>query len=495
MQVFLLIAAFGLFALASCSKDDDEPEPTEDPIASFQYEISEDNFLEVSFTNFSQNAETYSWNFGDGNTSTEENPTHVYDDIGTYEVVLTATNSEGVSASFSETIEIKDPDEALALLAGQTSKTWRLHRIGQSMGIGETLEDPYEWWFLENDGSRPCKYFWEYTFTRDMEYVFNDNGQFWAEYEIWGGVDGYDDTPQYEEGCFEAIPENMVNVFGDDVSALLSGTHQFEYDPSNNTVTLIGEGAWIGLVKCGTNDHHSVPQNSVSFQIGIEEHEGYDLMIVHFVYDWGAWEFTYASYSDPTLEPEVVTEEEEVPELESITPTALGHTFESADSFDLLGEIGGASVITPGVDDPEDADATKVGKFERTDAQYQEAQLRVTPEPKNIQFDNFTTVSVDVYLPGSNDYDPLTKKVIIGFGNMHDDGGNWWQNLIQHESGELALDKWETVTFELDSPSYSGEEDGQTVYDRDNLDMVFIQIGGTDHTSAGDFYIRNLIFE
>ncbi len=493
MQVLMLIGTFAFFALASCSKDDDE-EPAADPVASFQYEISEDNFLEVSFMNFSQNAETYNWNFGDGNSSTEENPTHIYDEEGNYTVELIATNIDGVSRSFSEVIELQDPFEALTLLAGETSKTWRLYRIDQSMGIGETLEDPYAWWFLENDGSRPCKYLWEYTFTRDMEYIFDDNGVFWAEYEIWGGVDGYEDTPQYEDGCFEAIPENMVNVYGDDVSAWLSGTHQFEYDPSTNTVTLIGEGAWIGLSKLGTDGHHSVPQNSVSFKIDIEERDGYDHMAVTFEYDWGAWQFNYASYSDPSLEPEVVTEQEEVPDLEPITPTALGHTFESAESFELLGEIdGGVSVITPGVDDPEDAGATKVGKLERTDAQYQEAQLRVSPEPKNIQYDNFTTVSLDVYLPSGNDYDPLTRKLIIGFGDVHTTT-EWWNRLIQHESDELALDEWVTVTFELDSPSFSST-DGETVYDREDLDMVYIQIGGGGHTTPGVFYIRNLIFE
>ncbi len=488
----MLFAVVGMIAFYSCEKDED-PEP-ELPVATFQYEISEDNFLQVIFMNFSQNAVSYQWNFGDGESSTEENPTHTYADVGEYEVTLTAANSEGATASFSQTIQVTDPDQALALLAGTTSKTWRLYRIGYSMGIGPDIDSPYDWWNLENDGSRPCKYYWEYTFTRDMEYIFNDNGQFWAEYEIWGGVDGYDDTPQYEEGCFEAIPENMFNVYGDDVSAWLSGTHQYEYDASTGRVTLIGEGAWIGLVKCGTDGHHAVPQNSVSFNIKIEEHDGFDLLIVTFEYDWGAWIFNYASYSDPSLEPEVVEEEDEVPPLETITPTALGHTFESADSFEFLGEIdGGTSIITPGVDDPEDADATKVGKFERTDAQYQEAQLRVYPEPKNILYDNFTTVSVDVYLPSDNDYDPLTKRVIIGFADTSHTT-EWWNRLIQHESDDLALDEWVTVTFELDSPSFSSN-DGETVYDREDLDMVFVQIGGGNHTTPGVFYIRNLIFE
>ena len=488
MQVFLLIGAFALFAFASCSKDDD---PVEDPIASFQYEISEDNFLEVIFTNFSQNAVSYSWDFGDGNNSTEENPTHIYDEADTYEVTLTATNADGVSRSFSESIVLDDPDVVLAMLAGETSKTWKLYRVDTSMGVGPNLDNPRDWWSLSNDGSRPCKYYHEFTFHRNGDYVFDDKGFMWGE----GGVYHEDLVGE----CIEAIPANMVGPDGEDLSPWLGGTHAFELNPNTMKVTLNGLGAWIGIVKVATDGEVTVPQSSVTFEIDIEERDGYDYMHVYFVYGAGddmvVWSFSYAHYHDPSLEPDVVEEQDEDPPLETITPTELGHTFESDDSFDFLGAIDGASIINTGADDPEDADATNVGEFIRTDAQYQEAILRVYPDPKNILFDNFTTVSVDVYLPSSNDYDPLTKKVIIGFGNMHDDGGNWWQNLIQHESDELALDEWVTVTFELDSPTYSGEEDGQTVYDRDNLDMVFIQIGGTDHTSEGVFYIRNLIFE
>ncbi len=486
LQVFMLMAAFAIFSFVSCSKDDD---PAEDPIATFQYEINEDNPLEVKFMNFSLNAETYFWDFGDENSSTVENPTHEYEVYGTYEVTLTATNADGVSSSFSETIELQDPDEALALIAGETSKTWRLYREGAVLGVGPDKEGARTWWALENDGSRPCVFYHEFTFHRNGDFVFDDKGVFWGEVAIFAGTD-------VNETCFEAIPSNMFNSDGVDVSAFLGGTHAFEFDSGTNMITLNGNGAWMGMPQLGTTGESIVPVDTKSFKIeSIEQHEGYDLMIIAYSYADLYWDFTYAHYHDPSLEPDVVDEQDEDPPLETITPTELGHTFESDDSFDYLGAIMGASIINTGADDPEDADATNVGEFIRTDAQYQEAILRVYPDPKNILFDNFTTVSVDVYLPSSNDYDPLTKKVIIGFGNMHDDGGNWWQNLIQHESDELALDEWVTVTFELDSPTYSGEEDGQTVYDRDNLDMVFIQIGGTDHTSEGVFYIRNLIFE
>lgn len=52
--------------------------------------------LSVSFTDTSSNYPTsWLWNFGDGITSTQQNPTHTYIASGTYTVSLTASNGQG----------------------------------------------------------------------------------------------------------------------------------------------------------------------------------------------------------------------------------------------------------------------------------------------------------------------------------------------------------------------------------------------------------------
>ncbi len=53
------------------------------------------NELMYSFTNESSNGDTYSWNFGDNNTSSQENPVHTYSEDGQYTVVLIVTNACG----------------------------------------------------------------------------------------------------------------------------------------------------------------------------------------------------------------------------------------------------------------------------------------------------------------------------------------------------------------------------------------------------------------
>lgn len=67
------------------------------PVADFSGSpTSGDTPLNVSFTDLSSNnPDTWSWDFGDGGTSTAQNPSHEYAAAGTYTVTLTAWNCAG----------------------------------------------------------------------------------------------------------------------------------------------------------------------------------------------------------------------------------------------------------------------------------------------------------------------------------------------------------------------------------------------------------------
>jgi PKD repeat protein len=478
---FLLLGLFSIALFNSCKED----EPIPDPIASFQYAISEDDWTEVTFTNYSQHAESYSWNFGDEGTSTEESPVHVYAEAGSYTVTLTATNKDDVSVEYSETITVTDPYEAVRLLVGESSKDWRLLRDGITMGIGpglneETGEYDYTtWWTLENDGKRPCVFKQTWTFSEDGTMTFDDGGVMWGE----GGVfpEGINET------CFEATPENMVNVDGVDVSAWLGGTHNFEYNPSAGKLTLTGEGAWIGLIKVTPDGDVSVPQQSVTYDIQITEETLYDLMAISVIGDGWYWQFNYVSYHDWSNEPAVVEEAEEFGEdLEDVTPTELYNTFETAESYEYIGDIGGTSILTVGQDDPAGG-ATKVGKYERIASMYQEAQLRVSPDPKDIQFDNFSTAKVDIYIPEGTVFADggLVKHIVFGFADMSQTE-EWWNSPTQFvvEGDDVIVGEWTTYSFDLTD-----------VKARTDLDMIFLGIGGGGHNATGIFYVRDLTFE
>jgi len=77
MALLLLLIA----VMAACSKKNDpNPDPNIfTPIASFDYTLTPmGNVVRATFTNTSQNADTYRWDFGDGTTSTQVNPVKDY---------------------------------------------------------------------------------------------------------------------------------------------------------------------------------------------------------------------------------------------------------------------------------------------------------------------------------------------------------------------------------------------------------------------------------
>jgi len=64
--------------------------------------------LPVTFTNGSFSANIFNWDFGDGSTSSANNPQHTYQSNGTYTVVLTGTDLQGCSDTAQLTILIYD---------------------------------------------------------------------------------------------------------------------------------------------------------------------------------------------------------------------------------------------------------------------------------------------------------------------------------------------------------------------------------------------------
>lgn len=95
----------GLLA-ASCSK----------PFADFTYTSkSKIAPTKVTFENKSQKAISYVWDFGDGQTSTEETPTHEYQSSGNYTIVLRASNGKK-STLKEQRLVIDAPEQCYVLL-------------------------------------------------------------------------------------------------------------------------------------------------------------------------------------------------------------------------------------------------------------------------------------------------------------------------------------------------------------------------------------------
>ena len=77
----------------------------ETPEANFEF-TQENNVISfVNTTDYNEDDATYSWDFGNGSTSNEENPEYFYTETGTFEACLQITNSCGTT-EFCDDIEI-----------------------------------------------------------------------------------------------------------------------------------------------------------------------------------------------------------------------------------------------------------------------------------------------------------------------------------------------------------------------------------------------------
>ena len=84
--------------------------------------------LKAVFNNTSTGAASYSWDFGDGTTSTEKSPTHRYSAAGTYRVTLVTKNSSGTKETWMN-VTVSTPAVYIAgieyLSVGQSGKYYK----------------------------------------------------------------------------------------------------------------------------------------------------------------------------------------------------------------------------------------------------------------------------------------------------------------------------------------------------------------------------------
>lgn len=101
-KVFITIIGGAIITLSSCVKE---------PVACLQAsKTSAETNEAISFTDCSENAHSYLWEFGDGITSTDANPSHTYSSSGTYTVKLTTESKNGKkSDNKSLTVMIEAP--------------------------------------------------------------------------------------------------------------------------------------------------------------------------------------------------------------------------------------------------------------------------------------------------------------------------------------------------------------------------------------------------
>ena len=195
------------------------------PIAIFNVASNCSNKYTRTFTDQSIGADSWSWNFGDGNTSSSQNPVHTYASIGTFTVTLTVVNfSTGCDYTKTSVVTIADEQAMFTATLVQLCKNNSTSFTATSIQTNSAIVN-YEWDF--DDGTGPIS-------GNNVSHVFANAGQYDIKL-IVTDVNGCKDTlirPNYitvngpTAGFNPAVPGSCLNaaVTFNDLS-VTDGTH------------------------------------------------------------------------------------------------------------------------------------------------------------------------------------------------------------------------------------------------------------------------------
>lgn len=114
------------------------------PIAEFAFEA---NYLSVAFTDNSSDVNgdivSWVWDFGDGLSSTEQNPSHSFASTGTYNVSLTVTDSQGNSSTSVMDVSVSDVSIEAEVKRAYKSRLGNLRVDIIWSGTGSEMVDIY----------------------------------------------------------------------------------------------------------------------------------------------------------------------------------------------------------------------------------------------------------------------------------------------------------------------------------------------------------------
>ncbi len=107
------------------------------PEPAFSFEVN--NYL-VSFSNTSQDAASYYWDFGDGSHSTDANPQHQYSSAGAFTICLTAASEAGCEETICQTMSITVGINQPALMGAE-----KVYPVPFDYYLNISLPDGHQW--------------------------------------------------------------------------------------------------------------------------------------------------------------------------------------------------------------------------------------------------------------------------------------------------------------------------------------------------------------
>lgn len=143
-QAFIFLTALALIACNHTTNNN--PQPTfSKPVVDFTWSGSQSAPSSITFTNNTQNAVSYRWDFGNGEISTQQFPGRVtYNQPGAFDVILTATNGDK-QALLKKTIVITPNDDPVAHFSYTFKNQKTYAPVSIDFSNQSVNADNYEW--------------------------------------------------------------------------------------------------------------------------------------------------------------------------------------------------------------------------------------------------------------------------------------------------------------------------------------------------------------
>lgn len=484
-------------ALTSCSAQDGDTKHSLGDIASitadqisFTQTPSSSSQNIITFTNTTKVDGVYAvkWDLGNGVTGNSESLTGKYPLAGNYNVTLTITTADGVTASKTEVLTLGTSDYSLIntpnyvhLTGSQTPEKQRVwvfdqynnysSRIAKATGLAITghqglgPEGSYgqSWWAAgSNDKAKWTLYSYKFTFSLDGLKV-----------HIANSGTGYGRKACVADGGFTA-----TSTEGDDaIFDYAGGDYNFSpLDESGKyaSFTLSGN-AFMGYY-CGTQTYEIVYLDDECMALRIDDKkEAQD------------WVLVFCREDLNVSTPPIVKTPKAVPLEETFESGSLTVPFVSED-------MGSRTGITDNIAPAdENNSSSKVFRYQKSTGFYSNIYY-VAPTYK-FDLTKQNKITLKVFIPSFNDYTSdwavagswitnakLQNKVAVKLQNT-DDGTNAWQTQTEIDKLDIPFNKWVTLTFDF-----------STVAANQKYDKIVIQIGGEGHAGSGIFYLDDFKF-
>ncbi|HEY1115828.1 MAG TPA: PKD domain-containing protein [Chitinophagaceae bacterium] len=128
-----------------------------------------DSLTMTFMANTNQPITTYSWNLGDGTTSTEANPRHTYNRVGSYAVTLDYTTDAGCTGRVYYSVRVWDKPQADFVYSVPCGNT-----LGVQLSDRSNFSDSWKWEY--GDG---VKDWWGYA---NPVHHYPDTGKYWVRF-------------------------------------------------------------------------------------------------------------------------------------------------------------------------------------------------------------------------------------------------------------------------------------------------------------------------